>query len=41
MLSEFGGGGHRGAGGSRFHVSEAEKNIQKIVDLLLKNEKND
>lgn len=41
MLSEFNGGGHRGAGGSRFDVRVAEKNIEKIIDILLKNEKND
>ena len=41
MLSEFDGGGHRGAGGTRFHVKEAEKKIAKIIDILLKNEKNE
>ena len=41
MLSEFGGGGHRGAGGTRLHVKEAEKSIVKIIDILLKNEKNE
>lgn len=41
MLAKFGGGGHRGAGAGRFHVSEAEKNIGIIIDILLKNEMNE
>jgi len=40
MLSRFEGGGHRGAGSCRFHVSKAEDYIPKILDILLKNEDN-
>ena len=38
MLSKFEGGGHRGAGSCRFHVSRAEDYINGIIDILLKNE---
>ncbi len=41
MLSKFEGGGHRGAGSCRFHVSKAEDYIPKILDILLKNEDNE
>ena len=41
MLSGFEGGGHRGAGSCRFHVSKAEDYIPKILDILLKNEPNE
>jgi len=41
MLSRFEGGGHRGAGSCRFHVSNAENYIPRIIDILLKNEKDD
>jgi len=41
MLSEFEGGGHRGAGGCRFHVKDFEENFHKIIDILLKNERNE
>ncbi len=37
MLSRFEGGGHRGAGACRFHVSKADDYIPKILDILLKN----
>jgi len=41
MLSNFEGGGHRGAGSCRFHVSKAQENIPKILDILLKNRDNE
>ncbi len=41
MLSQFEGGGHRGAGACRFHVSKADDYIPKIIDILLKNEPNE
>ncbi|MFC1515340.1 exopolyphosphatase [Thermodesulfobacteriota bacterium] len=41
MLSRFEGGGHRGAGSCRFHVSKAEDYIPQIIDILLKNESNE
>jgi len=41
MLSDFEGGGHRGAGSCRFHVSKAEEYIPKILDILLKNQDNE
>lgn len=41
MLSQFEGGGHRGAGACRFHVSKADDYIPKIIDILLKNDPNE
>jgi oligoribonuclease NrnB/cAMP/cGMP phosphodiesterase (DHH superfamily) len=41
MLAEFEGGGHRGAGSSRFNVSKADVYLPKIIDMLLKNENNE
>ncbi|MDM8522729.1 exopolyphosphatase [Desulfococcaceae bacterium HSG8] len=41
MLSEFEGGGHRGAGACRFHASKADDYIPRIIDILLKNESNE
>ena len=41
MLSGFEGGGHRGAGSCRFHVSKSDDYIPKIIDVLLKNENNE
>jgi nanoRNase/pAp phosphatase (c-di-AMP/oligoRNAs hydrolase) len=41
MLAEFGGGGHPGAGSTRFQASKAEDYIPKILDILLKNENNE
>jgi nanoRNase/pAp phosphatase (c-di-AMP/oligoRNAs hydrolase) len=41
MLAAFGGGGHYGAASARFHASKAEEFIPQIIDLLLKNEKNE
>jgi oligoribonuclease NrnB/cAMP/cGMP phosphodiesterase (DHH superfamily) len=41
MLSSFEGGGHRGAGACRFHVSKAQDYIPKILDILLRNEPNE
>jgi hypothetical protein len=38
MLSYFEGGGHPGAGSCRFHMSNADRYLKKIVDILLKNE---
>ena len=41
MLAHFDGGGHRGAGSARFHVSKADEFIPEIIDILLKNENNE
>ena len=41
MLTHFEGGGHRGAGSTRFQVSKADEYIPKIIDILLKNENNE
>jgi oligoribonuclease NrnB/cAMP/cGMP phosphodiesterase (DHH superfamily) len=41
MLAHFEGGGHRGAGSTRFHVSKADEYIPDIIDILLKNENNE
>lgn len=41
LLADFGGGGHRGAGSARFHVSKAADYIPKIIDTLVKNENNE
>jgi oligoribonuclease NrnB/cAMP/cGMP phosphodiesterase (DHH superfamily) len=41
MLSNFEGGGHRGAGACTFHVSKAEAYINQILDILIKNEPNE
>lgn len=41
MLAEFEGGGHRGAGSTRFQASKAEAYIPKIIDILLKNQNNE
>ena len=38
MLSNFEGGGHRGAGACSFHVSKTDDYLPKIIDILLKNE---
>jgi nanoRNase/pAp phosphatase (c-di-AMP/oligoRNAs hydrolase) len=35
LLSDFGGGGHRGAGSVRFPVSKAASYIPRIIDALL------
>jgi len=37
MLTDFEGGGHRGAGSARFQASNADDYIPKIIDMLLKN----
>ena len=41
MLTNFEGGGHRGAGSTRFQASKADEYIPKIIDILLKNENNE
>lgn len=41
MLSNFEGGGHRGAAACSFHVSKADEYIPQIIDILLKNEDNE
>jgi nanoRNase/pAp phosphatase (c-di-AMP/oligoRNAs hydrolase) len=41
MLAQFEGGGHPGAGSTRFQASKAEDYIPKILDILLKNENNE
>ncbi len=41
MLSNFEGGGHRGAGACSFHISKAKDYIKQIIDILIKNEPNE
>jgi c-di-AMP phosphodiesterase-like protein len=41
MLTNFEGGGHCGAGSTRFQASKADAYIPKIIDILLKNENNE
>ncbi len=41
MLSQFEGGGHKGAGACSFHVSKAEKYIPQIIDILVQNKNNE
>jgi len=41
MLAGFGGGGHRGAGGARFHPDTAEEKISEIIRILLENKNNE
>jgi oligoribonuclease NrnB/cAMP/cGMP phosphodiesterase (DHH superfamily) len=41
MLSKFEGGGHRGAGACRFHVSKADDYTPQIIDILLRNKDNE
>jgi len=41
MLAEFGGGGHCGAGSTRFPASKADEYISRIIDILLKNQNNE
>ncbi len=41
MLTEFEGGGHRGAGAATFHVSKAEQYVPEIIEMLVKNESNE
>ncbi|QTA84172.1 exopolyphosphatase [Desulfonema magnum] len=41
MLSNFEGGGHRGAGACNFHKSKTDKNIRELLDILLENKANE
>jgi hypothetical protein len=41
LLSEFEGGGHRGAASCRFAAHKADDYIPRILDILLKNEDNE
>ncbi len=41
LLSDFDGGGHRGAASCRFHKSKAEEIIPQIIEALQKNECNE
>jgi len=41
MLTEFGGGGHRGAGACRFEKQLAKIYIPRIIDILLANQPNE
>ncbi|CAN2039986.1 Exopolyphosphatase [Candidatus Magnetomoraceae bacterium gMMP-15] len=41
MLSNFEGGGHKGAGACRFHASKADDYLPKIIDILIKNKNNE
>ncbi|MDX9787775.1 MAG: exopolyphosphatase [Desulfobacterales bacterium] len=38
MLSQFGGGGHAGAGAASFHKRHSDTYIPEIIDILMKNE---
>jgi nanoRNase/pAp phosphatase (c-di-AMP/oligoRNAs hydrolase) len=40
LLSQFGGGGHRGAGACRFDLAKADDFIPKIVNTLVENKPN-
>ena len=41
LLAEFGGGGHRGAASTRFHVSKAEAYLPQIIETLQNNKCNE
>ncbi len=41
MLSEFEGGGHRGAGACRFDRQRVDEYLEKIIDILVKNQPED
>ena len=41
MLTQFDGGGHRGAGSTRLFADKADAAIQQIIDCLVQNEKNE
>lgn len=41
MLSKFGGGGHAGAGSCTVTKADADEVLEEIIDILLKNDKND
>jgi len=38
LVSEYGGGGHRGAGSCSFHASLGENNIKEMLEVLIKNQ---
>jgi oligoribonuclease NrnB/cAMP/cGMP phosphodiesterase (DHH superfamily) len=38
LVSQYGGGGHSGAGSCHFHISEAEEKIDEIINILLTDE---
>jgi hypothetical protein len=38
LLSRYNGGGHRGAGASRFEKSRAQRYIDEIIDVLIRNQ---
>jgi nanoRNase/pAp phosphatase (c-di-AMP/oligoRNAs hydrolase) len=40
MLAGFEGGGHKTVGSCRFHVSNADDYIIKMIDILLENKRN-
>jgi oligoribonuclease NrnB/cAMP/cGMP phosphodiesterase (DHH superfamily) len=41
LLADYGGGGHRGAASTRFHMSKADKYIPQIIEALKKNDCNE
>jgi oligoribonuclease NrnB/cAMP/cGMP phosphodiesterase (DHH superfamily) len=41
LLADYGGGGHRGAASTRFHMSKADEYIPQIIEALKKNESNE
>ncbi len=38
LLADYGGGGHRGAASTRFHISKADEYIPQIIEALKKND---
>jgi oligoribonuclease NrnB/cAMP/cGMP phosphodiesterase (DHH superfamily) len=38
LVSQYGGGGHSGAGSCHFHISEAEERISDIINILMTDE---
>jgi nanoRNase/pAp phosphatase (c-di-AMP/oligoRNAs hydrolase) len=41
LLTQFDGGGHRGAGSARLPADRADETIRQIIDCLVKNENNE
>ena len=41
LLADYGGGGHRGAASTRFHISKADEYIPQIIEALKKNDHNE
>lgn len=41
LLADYGGGGHRGAASTRFHISKADEYIPQIIEALKENKSNE